>query len=282
MSRQTRRGRLRAWLVAITAAALAVSLAAPASAILDGTVDSEDEFPFVAIAIDFSSGFFCSAGQIDAEHLVTAAHCFQDAIPPEFGGPPNTPVENIQVRFGFNAFVPEVVRTGTWYPAKWAPFSGPGLPGFDSRDLAVIKLDTPFYNDEYVGLAPVGLSDGLRNKTDVMLAGYGVSDFIPGGGPLAENAFFDGLRRFAPAELIASNHKHADEYLKVTGNPGQGKGGSCFGDSGSPLLYEYRGSWVMLANTSYGANGVCAGPGYYDRIDTTSSHEFISSIQALR
>ncbi len=98
-----------------------------------------------------------------------------------------------------------------------------------------------------------------------MTAGYGASDFVPGGGPIAGNALFDGLRRLAPADLIASNHKHADEYLKVSSNPSEGKGGTCFGDFGSPLNYDDAGTWVMLANTFYGTNGVCAGVGYYNR-----------------
>lgn len=259
-----------------------MAMALPATAITDGTVDDEEDFPFVALAAQFLPGggaFVCSAGAIDELHLVTAAHCFQDAIPPEEGGPPNVPVEDIVVIFGHDLSGPSA--TGTWYPDEWCPFCGPGLPGFDSHDLAVIKLDTPVFLPEYVALPDEGLSDGLANKTPVMLAGYGVFDFIPGGGPLADNAQFDATRRFAPADLIASNHTHADEYLKVSSNPAKGKGGTCFGDSGSPLMYDNGDEWVMLANTSYGTNSVCAGVGYYDRVDTAHALAFIESIRAL-
>lgn len=260
--------------------ALAMTLALPASAITDGTVDEGDEFPFVAIALQFVEGgaFVCSAGAIDATHLVTAAHCFQDALPPGAGGPPNLPVEGIQVRYGVSAFAPTRVVTGTWYPDDWCPACGKGLPGFDSMDVAVIELDEPVVLSEYVSLPAEGLTNGLANKTRVMLAGYGVNDFVPGGGPLAANAVFDGFRRFAPADLIASNHKHSDEYLKVSSNPAKGKGGTCFGDSGGPLLYDNGGSWVMLANTSYVTNGLCAGVGYFNRMDTTDALSFVDSI----
>lgn len=268
------------WLVPLVAAILSLSMAIPALGITNGTEDSGDDFPFVAIAIFFTpdGAFFCSAGQIDELHLVTAAHCFQPAIPPEEGGPPNTPVSGIEVRWGPDAFAPTAVRTGTWFPDEWAPFSGPGLPGFDSADVAVIKLDAPHDPGEFVSLPDGDFTDSLGNKTSVMLAGYGVNDFIPGGGPLAENAVFDGLRRFAPADLIASNHTHSDEYLKVSSNPAKGKGGTCFGDSGSPLLYDDGGEWVMLANTSYGTNGVCAGVGYYNRMDTGMALDFVDGI----
>jgi hypothetical protein len=264
--------------------ALVLAAAAPAGAITDGTVDSDDDFPFVAMAVQFlpdGGGFICSTGAIDEWHLVTAAHCFQDFVPPEAGGPANVPVPGIVVFYGVDPlFVgpPDAVATGTWFPDEWCPACAGGLPGFDSKDLAVIKLDDPVPLDEYVALPDAGLSDDLRNKTPVMLAGYGVNGFTPGGGPLSDNANFDGKRRFAPADLIASNHKHADEYLKISGNPSKGKGGTCFGDSGSPAMYDDGERWIILANTSYGPNGVCAGPGYYNRVDTQEALAFIDSI----
>jgi hypothetical protein len=187
-------------------------------------------------------------------------------------------VPGIQVRYGYDALAPDFVAYGTWYPDDWCPACGNGLPGFDHKDVAVIKLYEPVFLPEYVSLPTEGFTDGLRNKTPVMQAGYGVSDFIPGGGPLADNAVFDGYRRFAPGDLIASNHRHADEYLKVSSNPSKGKGGTCFGDSGSPLMYDDNGTWVMLANTSYGTNAVCAGVGYFNRMDTSDALGFVGGI----
>jgi hypothetical protein len=266
----------------ISVAALMV-LALPAGAITDGTVDQEDDFPFVTVVVDFQSGYLCSAGAVDSMHLITAAHCFQPALPPDLGGPPNVPVHGVVVFYGVDPlFGPaDAVMTGTWYPDAWCPGCGPGLPGFDSKDLAVIKLDAPIVLDEYLVLPDLGQSDTLRNKTAVMTAGYGVNDFIPGGGPLTENAAFDGQRRFAPADLIASNHKHSGEYLKVSSNPSKGKGGTCFGDSGGPLMHDDGDGWVILANTSYGTNGVCAGVGYFNRVDTVEALSFIESIRNL-
>lgn len=266
--------------IATVVIAMIMTLALPALAITDGTVDAEDEYPFVAIAIQFVPGgaFVCSAEAVDEYHLVTAAHCFQDPLPPEAGGPPNLPVPGIQVRYGIDAFAPDTVVTGTWYPDDWCPFCGPGLPGFDSKDVAVIKLDAPVPLGEYIAPAEEGFSETLRNKTRIMQVGYGVNDFIPGHGPLAANSVFDGLRRFAPADLIASNHKHADEYLKLSSNPSQGKGGTCFGDSGGPIMYDNDGTWVLLGNNSYGTNGVCAGVGYANRMDTADALGFVDSV----
>ena len=269
----------RHWLILAAAAAMAVASALPAAAITNGTVDEADEFPFVALVVDFQSGFLCSAGAIDAFHLITAAHCFQDVV-----DPPNVPVPGVFVFYGPNPLfgTPTAVSTGTWIPDEWCPGCAPGLPGFDDNDIAVVTLDVPVPLDEYVQLPSQGFTDDLRdaykNQVPVMVAGYGVNDFEPGDGPLGENAQFDGQRRFAPASLLTSQHKHSDEYLKVSANPAKGKGGTCFGDSGSPVMYDDDGEWVMLANTSYGTNGVCAGVGYYNRMDTEEALAFVNGV----
>jgi hypothetical protein len=94
--------------------------------------------------------------------------------------------------------------------------------------------------------------------------GYGLQ-FDQGGGPRypADGAF---TRYYAPTQLKASNHVHSDEYIKLTANPAQGKGGTCFGDSGGPNFLG--GSETILAVNSYVTNGNCAGVTYSNRIDT--------------
>jgi hypothetical protein len=39
----------------------------------------------------------------------------------------------------------------------------------------------------------------------------------------------------APARLVSGSFTHSDEFVRVTASPGQG-GGTCFGDSGGPIL----------------------------------------------
>jgi secreted trypsin-like serine protease len=63
--------------------------------------------------------------------------------------------------------------------------------------------------------------------------------------------------------------------LCITANPAQGKGGFCFGDSGGPNLLGDTNT--ILAITSYGADPICAGVGYSNRIDTEYALEFINS-----
>jgi hypothetical protein len=88
-----------------------------------------------------------------------------------------------------------------------------------------------------------------------------------------EQSDSDVTRYYVPAELVASKHVHSDEYIKLTANPAQGKGGTCFGDSGGPDLLG--GTNIILAVNSYVTNVNCTGVTYSNRIDLDWAPEFI-------
>ncbi|HEX9856133.1 MAG TPA: trypsin-like serine protease [Acidimicrobiia bacterium] len=258
-----------ATLVAAVAVALTASVA-PAGAITNGTVDTDNDYPYVGMVTDFA--FLCSGAAISPTIYVTAAHCFDDPV-----NPTHDPVP-VAVTFSVDAltalFVTGDFVTGTWHPdPQWCTACGPGLPGFDTHDVAVVVLDEPVDLPRYANLPDEGLADGLANHAAVTNVGYGVNDFNRGGGP--PGAVFDGLRRIAPAEVVASNHVHSAEYLKFTLNGSQGKGGTCFGDSGGPNLLG--NSDTILSVNSYVTNGNCAGVGYSNRIDVGYALDFINS-----
>ena len=73
------------------------------------------------------------------------------------------------------------------------------------------------------------------------------------------------VRLFATGELFAANFVHSDWVIKYTLNPGQDKGGTCFGDSGGPDLLA--GTNTVIAVNSYVTNSNCGGVGYSSRID---------------
>ena len=64
---------------------------------------------------------------------------------------------------------------------------------------------------------------------------------------------------------MSGNFTHSDEFIRLTANPSQGKGGTCFGDSGGPDLRA--GSTTVLAVNSYVTNGNCKGVTYSQRVD---------------
>ena len=87
---------------------------------------------------------------------------------------------------------------------------------------------------------------------------------------------FTAVRFFAPSELIQSNNRASDEFIKLTANPSQGTGGICFGDSGGPNLLG--GTNIVLAVNSFVTNSNCTGVTYSQRVDLPDILAFINSI----
>ena len=153
---------------------------------------------------------------------------------------------------------------------------GSGLPGFAMRDVGVIVLTEPVPTSvvsEYAELPTPGQVDTLANKSAVDLVGYGVSVQLHGGGPPVWTG--PRVRLFAPSQLVSGNFSHGDEFIRLTANPGQGKGGTCFGDSGGPDLLA--GTATVLAVNSYVTNGNCKGVTYSQRVDIPEVLAWIDS-----
>jgi hypothetical protein len=125
----------------------------------------------------------------------------------------------------------------------------------------------------YAALPEEGLVDTLPMRSGVDLVCYGIHGWLRGGGNPFEQSDSDVTRYYVPAELVASKHVHSDEYIKLTANPAQGKGGTCFGDSGGPDLLG--GTNIILAVNSYVTNVNCTGVTYSNRIDLDWALEFI-------
>jgi hypothetical protein len=239
--------------------------AVPVETVTNGQPDG-NAHPYVGIAIQpiaSMPGFvsICSGAALSGRTFLTAAHCFDPAQPALVSynsGPPFT----------------GTFRSGTFYmDPDWCPGCGPGLLGFDSHDVAVIVLDEAFNPGGFARLPPLGLVDRLPMKADVDLVGYGVQGFVRGGGQPGQ--IFLATRYFAPTELVQSNNRSSEEFIKLTANPGQGKGGLCFGDSGGPDLLA--GTNIILAVNSYVTNGNCTGVTYSNRVDLQDIQEFITS-----
>jgi len=155
---------------------------------------------------------------------------------------------------------------------------GPGLPRFSQGDVGIVVLSEPVPTSvvsEYAQLPTAGLVETFdNNATTIDLVGYGVQRQLRGGGPPVWTGQL--IRLQAPTLTISGQFVHSDQFLRLSANASQGKGGTCFGDSGGPDLVG--GTNIVVGVNSYVTNTNCSGVSYSFRID---SPEVLSWIQSF-
>ena len=123
---------------------------------------------------------------------------------------------------------------------------------------------------DYAELPQPGLVDDLSKKAPVTLVGYGVRNGRRRG-PAGVGRAQDPADGAGPAGL---GLVHPQRGIRGHASPGQG-GGTCFGDSGGPILNGDTDT--VLAVNSYVTNGNCAGVTYSQRIDIPEVLAWIES-----
>jgi hypothetical protein len=146
----------------------------------------------------------------------------------------------------------------------------------ESRDVGVVILDEPVTRvypevDEYASLAAAGTLDvyGTGIDATVDLSGYGVQNAnknheLAARERLMAETFIIGGRN----PVIKSTYN-----VQLASNPGGGRGGTCFGDSGGPVLLSDTD--VVVAVNSFVLNPNCAGQGFGYRTDQQEVIDFI-------
>jgi len=253
---------------------VASMFAAPVSAITNGTPDGQ-KHPYVCMVVFYDASnkpMWRTTGSLISPGVVlTAGHgTFGTAKARVWF---ETDIKGTGYPYGGPTSVEGQVYTN---PDYWDVPQSNGLPGFDYHDVGLVVLSKKVTNISPAKLPTAGFVDTLRVMSPVDLVGYGVQWQDHGNGVNPYDAGkWSGLRFYAPAQYVASKDVLYTEFLKLTANPGQGKGGTAFGDSGGPILLA--GTNTILGINSFVTNVNCAGVTYAQRIDIPDILSWINS-----
>jgi hypothetical protein len=148
-----------------------------------------------------------------------------------------------------------------------------GFP--DTQDAGVVILDAAVTTVGFGRLAsflPAPTLDALvnqRGQQDVTFvsSGYGLNQVKP-------FTLSFRSRMMAASKLVNLTSSLNGGYnVQTSANPGGGRGGTCFGDSGGPLLYQGE----IVGVTSFGLNFNCKGVDFAYRVDRAEVQSWIAT-----
>jgi hypothetical protein len=280
----------RVFIASIALAAVAV----PSFAVTnDWVVDNEHPFVGLVVFYDAAGEFShrCSGSLLSPTELLTAGHCtasnsgavtarvyFQQDAGANFD-----PVTEVDPITGY----PETCAGGTLGTLcatsdELYDFGFVGLTLPNTRDTGLVVLDQPIYVGEYGELAPAGTLDGLAKArgtkgTVFTVSGYGLTYRTQDHSAVPNVSFRSRL--MARSTLVNLGSALNDGFNLQTQGNGDGRGGTCSGDSGGPVFLGDARSNQIVGVTSFGLNALCRGTDFAYRTDRTAVLDWIANPQ---
>ena len=298
-----------ALLGAASAALVTVAVASPADAITRGGTVDEGEHPYVGLMVatneDGVPMWRCSGALVSPTLYVTAGHCtdgaagalvwFETDLETPYTGfygyPDNVVKDENGDPIADDPNTPEDETVGTAFAGT--PYAHDDYIDamFWAADLGVVVLDEPVSVGRYASIADLGYVDGMtkgRNKdsSKVTAVGYGLQEIVEG--PAGVGPDFDpklqaDKTRYRADLMIVNTQGVAglgsispDQSFAMSGDAKHG--GTCFGDSGGPILAY--GTDIIVGVNSFGLNGNCAGIGGAYRVDQQDDLDFLAPFLA--
>jgi hypothetical protein len=306
---------MRRTLLILAALLAALVIAAPVGAITNGTADA-GEHPYVGELLfyvpdaqdsrfDDPGGWFsCSGTLLNSTIVVTAGHCTfgvglngvstthdgKDTNAAEGGVGGNDVWVNFDEAPDFSILPPSSTfgrdengdRYVAWRNAlngssHWHRGTATPHPLYDDlaffvHDAGVVDLASSVSMGKYGTLAPLNWLNQYRsqpkNEHRFETVGYGL-ERVQG-----KKEFGGDTRMKAEPMLISLTSHPANTYIVLSNNTATG--GTCFGDSGGPT-FDNTSSTLVVAVTSWGQNGNCAGKGGVYRLDQPDDEAFLAS-----
>jgi len=150
----------------------------------------------------------------------------------------------------------------------------------DSGDIGALILRRSVNGVTPAVLPSCGLLDqlsvqnGLKNAVFTN-AGYGLQNRVAGGGV----PFYQDINPVPRMFSFSSFNSLNGGYLRLSGNPSTGDGGTCFGDSGGPQFLTVNGQQLIVSITITG-DAVCRSTNVDYRLDTVSAQGFLAYVNA--
>lgn len=272
--------------------ALAV-MVTPVLAITGNWVE-DNEHPYVGLVVYYdANGEFiwrCSGSLISPTKVLTAGHCSDTADGAvsarvyfqQDAGANYDPATQVDPVSGY----PEYCAAGTLgtlcatsdelYSYGFANFAG--FPNI--RDVGLVILDQPISMPEYGQLPAAGVLSDLDTArgprdTDFTVSGYGLTYRTQAHSAVPNISYRSRL--MAQSTLVNLRSALTDGYNLQTQGNGDGRGGTCSGDSGGPVFLGGPESNLIVAVTSFGLNSLCRGTDFAYRIDRTEVLDWINS-----
>jgi hypothetical protein len=289
---------------------LVLSAALPAAAIT-GNYRPDDEHPFVGLVAFYDSDWVfihrCTIELLSPTVGLTAGHCTNDPSQPHGAVAAHARAWFLQdVGSHYNPATQHDDVTG--YPDSCTGTLGNGLGawcaesstmfnyGFDNfagfpniHDVGIVIFDQSIAEPEYATLASANTVDHLataRGTQDVTfrVSGYGLSFSLatppnPHGQGFGQNQALSFRVRLQADEILTNlENQNTLGFSIATNGNGDGRGGTCSGDSGGPMLWPPTSNQVV-AVTSWGvSNAGCRGLGYYYRTDRGEVLDWIHQV----
>jgi hypothetical protein len=279
--------------IVVTVLIMLALVVAPAAAIT-GTYVKDFNHPFVGMLVFYdSNGVFiwrCSGSLITPTVVLTAGHCTDTAE-----GAVSARVW-FQQSAGVNYDPATEEDPITGYPDTCAGdtlgtlcatsdeiynYGFNNFAGFPNiHDVGLVILDQAIAMPEYGLLPTAGLLNDLatargKNDTVFTVSGYGLSFSTNVKNPLPNISFRERL--MAQSTLVNLRSHMTDGFNLQTQGNGDGRGGTCSGDSGGPVFLGGPESNVIVAVTSFGLNSMCRGTDFSYRLDRAEVLDWIKS-----
>jgi secreted trypsin-like serine protease len=265
---------MRKFLAAAVAAVAVLAVTQPAGAITKGGEPDGEDHPYVGLMVaddaDGNPMWRCSGTLISPTVYVTAGHCTDGADTATIWF--ETTLEPDPGDLGY----PDAGETSVEGTVYSHPLYVDGA--FFLYDLGVVVLEEPVDLALYASLPDAGYVDTLRkgrSGDQVTAVGYGLQ-LAKTNPKLADKE--SALKTRYQADLMIVNTKGVAGIGAIPDSnsmvlSGDAKhGGTCFGDSGGPILHGD----TLVAVTSFGLNGECAGIGGVFRIDRDQELDWIA------